>query len=199
MQQVLPGFHQWSWFSYATGYDFNGTLVVHGAERILIDPPPPAEADLKAIAAQKPLTAIVLTNRDHTREADGLRRWLDTAVWAPAADAPLMEIRIDRTYADGDDLPGGLKAVHLANGKSPGETALYAAREGGVMILGDGLIGTPAGQLNLMPPEKYADPVKARDGVRALLRQPFETVLVGDGAPILRGGRAAVEAFLARG
>lgn len=198
MHELLPGIHQWSWFSAEKGYDFHGTYLVQGAERVLIDPPPLTEADLAAIARGGAVGAIVLTNRDHVREAEALRQRFNTVVLAPAADAPLMALRIDRTFADGDALPGGLVALHLAHGKSPGETALFAARHGGVMILGDALIGKPPGQLNLMPPEKYADPAKARDGIRALLRYAFETVLVGDGTPILRGGRAAVEAFLAR-
>jgi hypothetical protein len=39
---------------------------------------------------------------------------------------------------------------------------------------------------------------KARDGIRTLLKYSFEGVLVGDGESIPRGGRRAVEEFLAR-
>jgi glyoxylase-like metal-dependent hydrolase (beta-lactamase superfamily II) len=107
-----------------------------------------------------------------------------------------MEIKVERPYKDGDLLPGGMKVIHIPDGKSPGESALFLNRSKGILILGDALIGKPPGKLNLMPPEKYKDPSKAREGIRVLLSYSFESVLVGDGASILTGGKRAVEEFL---
>jgi len=58
------------------------------------------------------------------------------------------------------------------------------------------LIGKPPGKLNLMAPEKYKDPSKAREGIRVLLNYKFDSILVGDGASVLTGGKQAVEEFL---
>jgi glyoxylase-like metal-dependent hydrolase (beta-lactamase superfamily II) len=196
MEEVLPGIHQWSWFSPEKGYNFNGYLVVSGKERVLIDPPPMAEEDAAWLDRQGPITGIVLTNHDHVREAETDRKRYNTLVSAPEADAPLMEIKADRTFTDGDRIPGGLKVIHVPDGKSPGESALLLERGKGILFLGDALIGKPPGRLSLMPPEKYKDPLKAREGIRALLRQSFDSVLVGDGASILAGGRKAIEDFL---
>jgi len=196
LREILPGIYQWSWFSQEKGYDFNGHLVVSGAERAMIDPPPLSEEDRTRLQKLGPIDCIVLTNRDHVREAEAYRTKFKTIVLAPEADAPLMEIKIDRTFKDGDLLPGGIKAIHVPDGKSPGESALFLDRGKGILILGDALIGKSPGKLNQMPPEKYKNPSKAREGIRVLLNYSFDSILVGDGASILTGGRRAIEEFL---
>jgi glyoxylase-like metal-dependent hydrolase (beta-lactamase superfamily II) len=196
MKEVLPGIYQWSWFSQEKGYDFNGHLVVAGAERVMIDPPQLSAEDEAWLQKQGPIAGIVLTNRDHVREAEAYRKKFKTIVLAPQDDAPLMEIKIDRIFKGGDLLPGGIKAVHIPDGKSPGESALFLDRGKGILILGDALIGKPPGKLILMPPEKYKDPSKAQEGIRVLLKYKFDSILVGDGASILTGGRLGIEEFL---
>jgi glyoxylase-like metal-dependent hydrolase (beta-lactamase superfamily II) len=196
MNEILPGIFQWSWFSQEKGYDFNGHIVVSGAERVMIDPPPLSVEDEAWLQKQGAISCIILTNRDHVREAEAYRKQFKTTVLAPVQDAPLMGIKIDRTFKDGDNLPGGIKAIHIPNGKSPGESSLFLNRGKGILILGDALIGKQPGRLNLMPPEKYRDPSKAREGIRVLLKQSFDTILLGDGASILAGGRDAIEEFL---
>lgn len=196
MKEILPGIYQWSWFSQEKGYDFNGHLIVSGAERVMIDPPPMSSEDDAWFQKVGPIDCIVLTNRDHVREAEAYRKSFKTIVLAPELDAPLMEIKTDRMFKDGDLLPGGMKAIHIPDGKSPGESALFINRGNGILILGDALIGKPPGRLGLMPPEKYKDPAKAREGIRVLLKYQFDSILVGDGRSILTGGRRAIEEFL---
>ncbi len=188
----------WAWFSSEKGFYFNGHLVADGEQRVLIDPPPmPVEA-LERCAARG-IAAVLLTNRDHVRDAMDWRIRFGTPIWAPALDAMAMDfVTLDETYSDGDILPGGLRAVALENGKSAGESALYLSAFGGIFILGDALIGVPEGTLNLLPPEKYADAAKAAQGLRRLLDFPFEAVLVGDGTSLLANGRAAVEQAIER-
>lgn len=196
MKEILPGIHQWSWFSQEKGYDFNGHVVVSGEERVMIDPPPLSAEDEAWLQNQGGIAGIILTNRDHVREAEAYRKQFVTVVLAPEADAPLMEIKADRTYKNGDRLPAGITAIHIPDGKSPGESALLLDRGQGVVILGDALIGKPPGRLNLMPPDKYKDPAKAREGIRVLLNYSFDSILVGDGTSIPTGGKQAVEEFL---
>jgi|SRR5579884_330682 len=199
MEQLFSGIETWSWYSEEKGIHFNGYLISSGKERVIIDPPP-MDIDDKQDLSINGVKAVILTNRDHVREAMECRLLLNTKVWAPEADAPEMaSITIDHTYKDGDLLPAGLKVVTIPSGKSPGESALYLNQHGGVFILGDALIGKPDGSLNLLPPDRYADLKKAKEGLRRLLDYDFEVVLVGDGKPILTGGKKAVEAFLNRG
>jgi flavorubredoxin len=199
MEELFSGVEMWSWYSEEKGMNFNGYLIGQGKERVVIDPPQMTIDDKQDLSING-VKAVIVTNRDHVREAMECRLLLNTKIWAPEADAAEMgTIAIDHTYKDGDTLPAGLKVVSIPNGKSPGESALYLNQRGGIFILGDALIGMPDGTLQLLPAEKYADVKKAKEGLRRLLDYEFEIVLVGDGKPILSGGKKAVEAFLNRG
>ncbi|MDC4206115.1 MAG: hypothetical protein MPW14_01590 [Candidatus Manganitrophus sp.] len=199
METLFSGIEMWSWYSEEKGMNFNGYLIGQGKERVVIDPPQMTIDDKQDLSIDG-AKAVILTNRDHIREAKECRLLLNTKVWAPEADAPEMgSVTIDKTYKDGDLLPAGLKAVSIPNGKSAGESALYLNQHGGIFILGDALVGTPDGTLKLLSPDKYTDVKKAKEGLRRLLDYEFEIVLVGDGKPILSGGKKAVEAFLNRG
>jgi glyoxylase-like metal-dependent hydrolase (beta-lactamase superfamily II) len=109
-----------------------------------------------------------------------------------------MDLKPTHTYTDGELLPGGIWVIQLKDQKSPGESALYIPQgQGkGVLIVGDALIGKPAGSVSLLPVEKYADAAKAKEGLRRLLKYEFDSLLVGDGTSILTGGKPAVVRLL---
>jgi glyoxylase-like metal-dependent hydrolase (beta-lactamase superfamily II) len=198
MREILPGIFQWSWPSPEKGFDFNGHAIIGPDGTVLIDPPLPSNSDFDWLDAHKPYTAILITNRDHERESESLRIRLKAPIFLPEQDSPLMTLQADRLFRDRDAMPGGLTAINIPDSKSPGESALWRDSDGGVLILGDALIGVPAGRLNLLSPDKFKDPARAREGIRVLLNVPFDHVLVGDGTSILRNGRREVEAFLSR-
>ena len=196
MKQVLPGIWQWSWFSDEKKIDFNGLFLTVGEHRILVDPPPMTSEDLSQIRFGGQVDYILLTNRDHEREAAAFQKEFGCQVVVPNADAPQMAIKADRTHKDGELLPGGIWVIHLQDQKSPGESALFIQQGKGILILGDALIGKPPGSLSLLSQDKYADPVKARAGLQRLLKYNFDTVLCGDGTAILTGAKPAVESAL---
>jgi len=192
MKTIAPGIQQWSFFSQDKQLDFNGLLLTVNDHCILVDPPPMDAADRTAILKGRTVDYTLLTNRDHAREAEACRRDFKAKVYAPETDAPLMEIPIDKTYKDGELLPGGLWAIHLRDMKSPGESALFLDMGKGYLILGDSLIGKPPGQLKLLPADKFADVSKAKESLKRLLKYNFDAVLVGDGTSILTGAKEAV-------
>jgi glyoxylase-like metal-dependent hydrolase (beta-lactamase superfamily II) len=196
VKEILPGIFQWSWFSDEKGMDFNGLLIVEGGEHVLIDPPSMSREDQDQIENHRPIRCILITNRDHVREAEACRKVFGAKVLVPERDAPEISIQADGTYKNGDKLPGGLKAIYIPDAKSPGECAFLLNRGKGILILGDALIGKPPGRLNLLPPDKLADPKKAKDGLKVLRQVSFDAVLVGDGVPILTGGKQALEDLL---
>ena len=196
MKEILPGIFQWSWFSEEKGMDFNGHLIVEGNDRILIDPPPMTREDQDQIERRQPIRCILITNRDHVREAEACRKLFQAKVLVPEKDASAIPFAVDGTYKNGETLPGGLTAIHVPDAKSPGECALLLNRGNGVLILGDALIGKPPGQLNLLPADKFANAKKAKEGLGVLLEASFDTVLVGDGVSILTQGKKAVQDFL---
>ncbi|MDR4482477.1 MAG: hypothetical protein R3B95_04400 [Nitrospirales bacterium] len=198
MKTILPNISEWSWFSEEKQLCFNGHLLTVGEHRILVDPPPMNVSDRAMIQRGGALDYIVLTNRDHEREAANFRKTFNCRVMVPELDAKEMTIPTDKTYKDGELLPGGIWAVQLSHQKSPGESALFLQQGAGVLIVGDGIIGDPPGSLRLLPTEKYVDIVQARDGLRRLLKYTFDSLLVGDGTSILTGAKPVLEQLLAK-
>ena len=143
-------------------------------------------------AGTVPIDYILVTNRDHARETVQYRKEFSCQVYVPDADASQMDLQVDKTYKDGELLPGGIWAIHLTDQKSPGESALFIQPGKGILIVGDALIGAPPGELRLLPAGKYADITKARAGLQRLLKYDFDTLLAGDGASILTGAKTAV-------
>lgn len=196
MRQVLPHIWQWSWFSPEKQLDFNGHLLHVGDHRVLVDPPPLSPQEMAEIRQGGPIDYIVITNRDHQREADRYREEFRCRVFAPEADAAAMTMEIDKTFTDGALLPGGIWVIQLQDQKTPGESALYLQHQGGIMIVGDAVIGDPPDSLRLLPSETYADVEKAKRGLQRLLKYEFTTLLVGDGVCIWREAKSALQQIL---
>ena len=152
---------------------------------------------LGLLVKEDPVDYIILTNRDHVRETGQLREEFNCTVMAPELDAKEMSITIDKTFKDGELLPGGIWVVQLAHQKSPGECALFLETGKGILIVGDALIAHPPGSLRLLPPEKYTDIGQAREGLRRLLKYNFDSLIVGDGASILTAAKPILEQTLA--
>lgn len=196
MREILPGIWTWSVYNVEKGMNFNGWYLRRGREAVVIDPPTPTAEDLREIAEQARPAAILLTNKHHTRASAQVRERLECPIWVHESDKPLMEIPVDRTYRDGDRLPCGLTAITVRDGKTPGESAFLLEGEVPTLIVGDAILGKPPGALSMLPPDKFKDAARAREGLRVLLDHDFEALLVGDGEPILEGGRKALERFV---
>jgi len=196
VKQLLPGIWQWSWFSEEKQLDFNGLFLTVGEHKIVIDPPPMTAEASTLIRRQGALDYIIVTNRDHLREAATCQEEFRCQLQVPEADASQMGVTPSKTYKDGELLPGGIWAIQLKDQKSPGESALYIQQGKGVLIVGDALIGKPTGTLSLLASDRYGDVAKAKEGLRRLLKYNFDSILVGDGTSIIFGAKQAVEQAL---
>ncbi len=202
IKEILPNLYSWSEYSEEKKLDFNGYLIIGKNESVIIDPP-----DLKKDEAEEldnlikshsscPLRGILLTNVHHERASSLLKNRFSAPVWVNAQDKEALEVPADKTFKGGDNLFCGIQAIQLDHQKSPGETAFYMTDQN-IMLVGDALIGKVPGQVNMLPSDKYQDPVKAKAGLNRLMDYEFETLLVGDGASILKGAKEAVKTFLA--
>ena len=197
MKALFPGIWQWSWFSEEKQLNFNGLFLTVGEHRIVIDPPPMTAEAATFIRRQGQLDYIIVTNRDHAREAAACQADFRCQLKVPDADASQMDLKPTKTYKDGELLPGGIWVIQLQDQKSPGESALFLQQGKGMLIVGDALLGKPPGALSLLPAEKYADAAKAKAGLRRLLKYQFDAILVGDGTSIRTEAKAAVERAVA--
>jgi glyoxylase-like metal-dependent hydrolase (beta-lactamase superfamily II) len=193
MKNLLPGIWQWSWFSEEKQLDFNGLFLTVGEHKILVDPPPMTGDASSLILRNGPVDYIIVTNRDHAREAARYQGEFRCQLHVPEADAAQMDLKPTKTFKDGELLTGGIWAIQLKDQKSPGESALFIQQGKGVLIVGDALIGRLSGSVSLLPSEKYANVGKAQEGLRRLLKYNFDSLLVGDGASILTGAKPVIE------
>ena len=196
MKQLLPGMWQWSSFSEEKQLDFNGLFLMIGEHKVLIDPPPMTAEASTFIRRNGPVDYIVVTNRDHTRQAAAYQTEFKCQLQVPDADAAQLDLTPTKTFKDGELLPGGMWVIQLKDQKSPGESALFIQQGRGVLIVGDALIGKPAGAVSLLPADRYADVKKAKEGLQRLLKYQFESLLVGDGTSILAAAKQPVERLL---
>jgi glyoxylase-like metal-dependent hydrolase (beta-lactamase superfamily II) len=196
MGELLPDIWTWSWLSPPHGYNFNGHLLRLPDGNLCIDPVEPTPEGLDKIVRHG-VSRIVLTNRNHVRDANRIRERTQarTAIHADDADyAREQGAVIDDQLAVGD-VVGPLRVIGVP-GKSPGEIALHwPARR--ILIVGDAVIGNPPGQLGLLREKVMDDPPRLRASVRQLLELDFDTLLVGDGTPVLHDAKARLETLVA--
>ena len=183
----------WSRWQPDRALNFN-SFFVKGDENVLIDPLALEEADAKSIEAEGGVAWIVITTRDHEREAEALGKRFGAKVAAPELDVPEMKVNVDRKLRDSDVL-GRLAVVQLAGMKSPGEFGLYC-EDCETVILGDALWGDPPGSLRMVPDAKLGDPAKAALSLRRVWGLRPKNLLVGDGHCIYGNATQAIGDYL---
>ena len=195
MLEIVSNILTWPWFSEPHGYNFNGYLIRHPGGNICIDPVEPSDDDLDAIV-EEGVKNIVLTNRNHSRASNRVRAGTGAKTLIHAEDAAhagSQDTELDGELAIGA-LIGPLEVVAAA-GKSPGEVALFW-QDRGILIVGDAIIGSPAGRCGLLPEKVIDDPAQLRRSVRKLLDIDFDILLFGDGEPILKNAKTQLEELI---
>jgi glyoxylase-like metal-dependent hydrolase (beta-lactamase superfamily II) len=185
MREILTGIFSWPWFSQPHGYNFNGHFIEHTDGNLCIDPVEPNEEVLEEMVSHG-VARILLTNRNHSRAANKVRERTGSRTAIHAADAP--HARKEGAELDDELKPGDKVGPFLVvgvPGKSPGEIALHWP-ERKILLVGDAVVGDPPGRCKLLPEKVMDDPARLRESVRGLLVLDFDTLLVGDGEPILQ-------------
>ncbi len=197
MREILPGIFTWPWFSQRHGYDFNGYLVVHRSGNLCIDPVEMDE-DVLGDLVHEGVSRIVITNRNHYRAAMRVKERTGAPIAIHPADAPFA--REKGTAIDGELLPGervGPFTVVDAHGKSPGEVALHWPRRR-LLVVGDACVGKMPGECSLLPDTVIDDKAALAASLRRLAELDFEALLLGDGHPVLTGGKEALQRLVER-
>ncbi len=192
MQEILGDIFTWSRLSEPHGYDFNGHLIRHAEGNLCIDPVEPDAAAAEEIE-RLGVARILLTNRNHSRAANLVRRRTGARIAIhpeDAAHARDQSTELDDALRPGDRI--GPFAVIGVPGKSPGEVALHWP-ERRLLLVGHAVIGNPPARCGLLREAVMDDPPRLRASVRELLDLDFETLLVGDGVPILQDAKARIE------
>lgn len=196
MRKIVDDVFMWSWLSEPHGYNFNGYLVHHPEGNLCIDPvePPP---DVLDVLTRDGVARILITNRNHVRRAALVRERTGAPIAIHPADAAYAQsqgVSIDAALNPGDRV-GAFRVVGVP-GKSPGEVALHW-RERQLLVVGDAVIGNPPGKLSLLREKVMDDPQRLRESVEALGGLDVDTLLVGDGEPILRDASSRLRELVA--
>lgn len=176
----IPGAWMWSAWQPERGMNFNSYLFERGEGCVAVDPLPLDEASMDALQAMGGVHTIVITNPDHVRACAALR--------------DRFNARVIDTFENRQEVFPGAYAVKIPCGKTD-EAALYlpAAR---AAVVGDAIIGAPAGALSLLPDEKLRDPLGLAFALRPLWSMQLNTLLLCDGQPIFRGADDALGKLL---
>jgi hypothetical protein len=190
-----PNLYSWSVFDEERNLDFNSVLWQRPEGNVVIDPLELRAHDQRQLDALGGVQEIILTNSDHLRAAALLKAASGARVWAPALELSAFEGLNPLPASDGDEPLRGLEIIELHGSKTPGELALLI--EGDTLIVGDLVRGQRAGRLNLLPDAKLSNRPLALASLGRLAELPrVEAVLVGDGWPVFRDGKAALHALL---
>lgn len=184
MHEILSNILSWDWFSEPHGYDFHGTLALHPEGNLCIDPVEPDDEAWTRLT-EEGVAQILITNRNHVRAANAVAKRTGARVAIHPADAEYA--RGQGLEIDDDLVPGervGPFEVVAVPGKSPGEIALHNPVRR-LLVVGDAVIGNPPGELSLLPERVIDDLPQLRRSVRALLDLGLESLILGDGVPIL--------------
>jgi hypothetical protein len=190
-EEVVPGV--WTWSVHDDRIDFVSTAHAVGDDGgvVLIDPLPLAP---DALAGLGDVTAICLSAGTHQRSAWRYRSQLGARVYAPALSRQIDE-EPDVRYADGDDLPGGLRAV-FTPGAGTTQHTFVLEREGGVAFVPDLFTHLPERGLRMVWDEYMHDPAEARRSVRKLLDLSFSVLCLDHGTPLTDDPQGAIRALL---
>ena len=178
------------------GYAFNGYAVSTEEGTVLVDPPDPGKDGWHTVELLEPFAGVWLTNRNHSRAAATFRERHGLTVWAHEADAARLEAGADRIVAGRTTIAGAIEIVPVP-GKSPGEIALNLPRSG-ALIVGDLVIGVPAGELSTYPDEVIDDRAELQRSAARLLDYEFDALLLCDGEPLPSGGKDKLREFVER-
>jgi hypothetical protein len=190
VEEIAPGLWYWTAQRATIGKEVSSYYLAN--ERVVIDPMLPPERP----EWFHPENAI-LTCRHHSRDA-----WnLELEPWVVEQGAHELEGRGEfRTYAWGDELPGGIVAFEV-DALSPDETALHIPGHRALAI-GDGIVRWEGVEgLTFVPDFLMDDPQETRAGLRAAYRRlldelEFDHLLLAHGDPVVGDAHEQLRAFL---
>ena len=189
--EILPGLFHYGVREPHSWVSDDACILDDGAEIVLIDPLP-VEAVLPGLP--RFTRAIVITTPGNERSAWTLGAHAQAPVLAPAG-APGLAGSDYTPFRTGEVLPGGMVAIE-APGPAVSHFLLQIPLGPGVVYCPDLLINHPTQGLRFVPDDFQVNPALTRRTARRLLALKFDVLVFGHGLPIVRGARAALEAYL---
>lgn len=177
----IPPAYFWTQWSPRHALIANSYFFSTEGGNTVIDPAPldgPAHAQIDKLGG---VAKIVVTTPRHERDAQ--------------AFASRYGAAIVREPSHREEISPGLFAIRLRDQSNDDEFAVSIPAHRTVVV-GDSILGTPAGALSLLPDAEYPDVRRAALGLRRILRLNPERLLVGRGQSIFSGAYGALYRLL---
>jgi hypothetical protein len=192
-EPVVEGVWHWSVANSAIGGATSSSQALALDDGcVLIDP---IRLDVDELGSLPRPSAIVLTAKCHQRSAWRYRSTFGAEVWAPDG-APAMDEEPDRRYAEGDVVPGGLRAIRTP-GPEPVHFCLLREDAPRILFCSDLLMGDGDGGLAFVPGQFHDDPAETRRSVQRLAELEFDVLCLDHGRPVTTDPHGAIGALLA--
>jgi glyoxylase-like metal-dependent hydrolase (beta-lactamase superfamily II) len=203
LKQLADGLWRWTarhaeWHPGEWGSEVASFALDAGDATLLIDPLVQQPDQLDAIVTEP--VAILITIPYHTRSAEPLSERYGATIYGHRAVTTRLSTA-KRFREIGGELPGGARAFAIGKPRRY-ETPIHLPSHR-ALAWGDAVVTTPEGDLRIWHPDKV-DAKRARwyrerfvPTLAPLLELDLERILVTHGAPVLRGGSAALERALA--
>jgi glyoxylase-like metal-dependent hydrolase (beta-lactamase superfamily II) len=192
VEQVAEGVWHWRVRNSNIGGAISSSHAVATDDGcVLIDPVRLAE---EALASLPRPEAVLLNATTHQRAAWRYRRELGIPVWLPE-DARAGDEDADRRFAEGDMLPGRLRAIRTPGPERPHFSFLLEGAPR-VLFCSDLILNDGGRELEFVPPEYHEDPAETRRSVERLLDLDFEILCLDHGAPIADDPKGALRRLL---
>jgi len=188
-------FFGWSVFDQSRNLDFNSVLWTGTPGNVAIDPLPLTPHDEEHLRALGGARAVIVTNSDHVRAGRRFAELTGARVFGPRGERDSFPIPCDDWLGEGDEPAPGVRTLAMEGSKTPGELAVVLG--GDTLVTGDLIRAHQGGRLNLLPDGKLVDRARAVASARRLASLGVEAVLVGDGWPVFRDGKKALEELFA--
>ena len=196
VQRFAPESFYWELYVSELKATLSSAAYREEPEVVLIDPVALTMSAMNKIVGHSSRAFVLLTGANHERAAGALRENMRIPIWAHRAAKPDLQVHADDFFEDGEQLPTGLTAIHLP-GSTPGETAFYTPKNGGMVFMGDALVNTdPECGLAFLPDNYSQNPKQSRESLRKLLKLNFEIMTFAHGQPIVRDAKKRLTALL---
>gem|GEM_PF-2875382 len=201
LESPMPGV--WRWTAKIQGLpDMVGHAVATGDGVVIFDPPL-APGLVAALGEIGTVRAIILTGAHHDRASGALRARLGTPeLLVPQMDADRLMaegLMWDRTFGEGDTLPGGFRAMALS-GVPPFEPEwAFFEGERGLLVISDIVV---FGKRDILYGDGFGPPMPSGSLVphleRILATHPESIIAGHGGVDIAKDGAARLTSLIAR-
>jgi glyoxylase-like metal-dependent hydrolase (beta-lactamase superfamily II) len=200
MQEIAPGIFHWTARHPKIGVDVSSYFAAESAT--LIDPMAPAEGIEWFDEGDRRPGRVVLTNRHHLRDSE--RFAAAFAIPILCHEAGLHEFNGGpdvKGYSWGDELAPGVIALQV-DAICDEESALRIDSGDGFLAVADAVINY--GGLGFVPDGHLGDDPEGmkraiREAYGRLLDEPFDSLLLAHGDPIVGGAKETLREFVGSG